>query len=145
MFIAYTDMCADLCHYGHFNYLDLVHTRLVELASGQPYKLIVGIHNDDTIASYKRVPILSMYERCKMIKYHPNVDVIVDNAPLKVDLEYLGKYNVNVLFTGSRPMEELQMMYNIPMEMIEVIPYTEGISTTDIIGRVLRLCKNDIR
>jgi len=141
MFVAYTDMCADLCHYGHFNYLDLVHRRLVELANGQPYKLIVGIHNDDTIISYKRVPILSMYERCKMIEYHPHVDLVVDNAPLKVDLEYLGKYNVDVLFTGSRPLEELKMMYNIPMEMIEVIPYTEGISTTDIINRVLRLCK----
>jgi cytidyltransferase-like protein len=142
MLIAYTDMCADLCHYGHFNYLDLVHKRLVELANGQPYKLIVGIHNDDTIISYKRVPILTMPERCRMIKYHPNVDEVVDNAPLKVDLDYLSKYDVNILFTGSRPLEELKMMYNIPMEMTEVIPYTDGISTTDIINRVLRLCNN---
>jgi cytidyltransferase-like protein len=141
MLIAYTDMCADLCHYGHFNYLDLVHKRLVELANGQPYKLIVGIHNDDTIISYKRVPIMTMNERCKMIQYHPNVDEVVDNAPLKVDLDYLGKHEVNIVFTGSRPLEELKMMYNIPMEMIEVIPYTDGISTTDIINRVLRLCR----
>jgi cytidyltransferase-like protein len=141
MFVAYTDMCADLCHWGHYNYLDMVHQRIVELANGMPYKLIVGIHNDETIVSYKRMPIMTMTERCRMIQYHPNVDKIVENAPLNVDLEYLNKYNVNVLFTGSRPLEELQMMYNIPMEMIEVIPYTQGISTTDIINRVLRLHK----
>lgn len=140
MIIAYTDMCADLCHYGHFNYLDLVHARLVELANGQPCKLIVGIHNDDTIVSYKRVPIMTMAERCRMIKYHPKVDEVVDNAPLKVDLEYLQSLNVNLLFTGARPLEELEMMYQIPMRMIEIIPYTEGISTTDLINRVLKLC-----
>jgi cytidyltransferase-like protein len=144
MLIAYTDMCADLCHYGHFNYLDLVHARVRELADGQPYKLIVGIHNDETIVSYKRTPIMTMTERCRMIKYHPNVDEVLENAPLKVDLEYLNIHNINVLFTGTRPLEELQLMYQIPMNMIEVVPYTDGISTTDLINRILRLSGNII-
>ena len=139
MFVAYTDMCADLCHYGHFNYLDLVFEQCLILAKGEKIHLIVGIHDDDTIVSYKRTPIMSMDERCRMVKYHPNVSVVLKNAPLKVTSEYLQQFNVDALFTGSRPIEELEMMYNIPKDMIHMIPYTDGISTTDLIDRVLKL------
>ena len=142
MFVAYTDMCADLCHYGHFNYLDLVYEHCLSLANGDDIQLIVGIHNDDTIVSYKRTPIMTMEERCRMIKYHTRVKLVIPNAPLKVTTEYLQQYNVNALFTGTRPMEELEMMYNIPMDMIHMIPYTDGISTTDLINRVLKLHSN---
>lgn len=139
MFVAYTDMCADLCHYGHFNYLDLVYEKCISLANGDDIWLIVGIHDDDTIVSYKRTPIMTMEERCRMIKYHTRVKQIIPNAPLKVTTEYLQNFNVNALFTGTRPVEELEMMYNIPIYMIHMIPYTDGISTTDLINRVLNL------
>lgn len=139
MFVAYTDMCADLCHYGHFNYLDQVYQKCLSLANGDEIKLIVGIHDDTTIVSYKRTPIMTMEERCRMVKYHPKVSLVVDNAPLKVTSEYLQQFNVDALFTGTRPQEELELMYNIPIDMIHMIPYTDGISTTDLINRVLRL------
>ena len=142
MFVAYTDMCADLCHYGHFNYLDLMYEKCVLLANGDEIKMIIGIHNDDTIESYKRTPIMTMEERCRSIKYHSRVSQVVPNAPLKVTLEYLQQFNVNALFTGSRPIEELEMMYNIPVNMIHIIPYTQGISTTDLINRILDKCKH---
>ena len=143
MFVAYTDMCADLCHYGHFNYLDLVFEKCLTLAKGEGIQLIVGIHDDNTIVSYKRTPIMTMDERCRMVKYHPKVSVVLSNAPLKVTSEYLQQFNVNALFTGTRPIEELEMMYNIPKDMIHMIPYTDGISTTDLIDRVLKLHKKN--
>jgi cytidyltransferase-like protein len=139
MFVAYTDMCADLCHPGHFNYLDLVYQKCLLLANGDEIQLIVGIHNDETIVSYKRMPIMTMEERCRMVSYHPRVSRVVDDAPLKVTSEYLKQINVDALFTGTRPQEELEFMYNIPVDMIHMIPYTDGISTTDLINRVLRL------
>jgi hypothetical protein len=58
---------------------------------------------------------------------------------VKVTVEYLQQFNANALFTGTRPQEELEMMYNIPTDMIHMIPYTDGISTTDLINRVLKL------
>ncbi len=143
MFVAYTDMCADLCHYGHFNYLDLVFEKCLSLAKGEDIQLIVGIHDDNTIISYKRTPIMSMDERCRMVKYHPKVSVVLSNAPLKVTSDYLQQFNVNALFTGTRPAEELELMYNIPKDMIHMIPYTNGISTTDLIDRVLKLHKKN--
>jgi cytidyltransferase-like protein len=82
MFVAYTDMCADLCHYGHFNYLDLVYEQCLSLANGDDIRLIVGIHDDETIVSYKRTPIMTVDERCRMIKYHKRVDQVIPNAPL---------------------------------------------------------------
>lgn len=139
MFVAYTDMCADLCHYGHFNYLDLVYEQCLSLANGEDIRLVVGIHDDETIVSYKRTPIMTVDERCRMIQYHKRVDQVIPNAPLKVTVEYLQQFNANALFTGTRPREELEMMYNIPSDMIHMIPYTDGISTTDLINRVLKL------
>jgi glycerol-3-phosphate cytidylyltransferase-like family protein len=122
--------------------LDLVYEHCLSLANDDDIQLIVGIHDDDTIVSYKRTPIMTMEERCRMIKYHTRVKRVIPNAPLKVTTEYLQQYNVNALFTGTRPMEELEMMYNIPSNMIHMIPYTEGISTTDLINRVLKLHSN---
>ena len=42
----YTDMCADLFHWGHVN--------MLKRAKGLGDKLIVGIHSDEAIKSYKR-------------------------------------------------------------------------------------------
>ena len=52
---VYVDMAADLFHYGHVAFL----RRARELGDF----LIVGVHSDETLASYKRWPILSMLER----------------------------------------------------------------------------------
>lgn len=49
----YTDMCADLFHYGHVNLL-----KNAKQLVGEMGNLIVGIHSDKTIESYKRKPIM---------------------------------------------------------------------------------------
>ena len=53
----YVDMCADLFHAGHVQYLKQCKHYCEDVY------LIVGIHNDETIASYKRQPICTMEER----------------------------------------------------------------------------------
>ncbi len=50
-------MVADLFHHGHVLFLQ----RARELGD----YLIVGIHADDVVTSYKRRPILTMEERAK--------------------------------------------------------------------------------
>ena len=55
MIKVYVDMCGDLFHYGHVN--------LLESAKKLGDYLLVGIHSDSTIESYKRKPILNMEER----------------------------------------------------------------------------------
>ena len=53
----YTDMCADLFHTGHVNYLRQCQ------AVGENVHLTVGIHSDETIESYKRAVCTSPSSR----------------------------------------------------------------------------------
>ena len=43
---VYLDMCADLFHWGHVN--------MLKNAKSMGDRLVVGIHSDETIRSYKR-------------------------------------------------------------------------------------------
>ena len=49
---VYVDMVADLFHYGHVNFL--------RQARKHGDYLLVGVHADETVMSYKRRPIFSM-------------------------------------------------------------------------------------
>ena len=60
MTIVYVDMCGDLLHYGHIRFL--------ENAKKLGNKLIVGIHSNETIESYKRTPVCNMEERIELVK-----------------------------------------------------------------------------
>ncbi len=55
MIRVYADMVADLFHYGHVEFL--------KKARALGDYLLVGIHGDDVLVSYKRRPILTMEER----------------------------------------------------------------------------------
>ena len=136
MLTVYTDMCADLCHYGHFAFLDT----LYQVASQQSavVNVLVGIHSDETIASYKRQPIMTMSERCRMIRYHPHVSSVVADAPLQLTPDFLTVHHIDLVFITPRTAVEMTQMYGlIPASMLRTIPYTDGISTTDIIARVV--------
>ena len=57
---VYVDMVADLFHYGHVEFL--------KKARALGDYLLVGIHTDDIVASYKKGrPILTMEERVKSV------------------------------------------------------------------------------
>jgi cytidyltransferase-like protein len=83
----YIDMVGDLFHYGHINALQVCKT--------YGDYLIVGIHNDKTVESYKRTPIMNMNERIRIIESCKYVDKIIGDAPLKVTLDYIKKHNID--------------------------------------------------
>ena len=69
-------MVADLFHYGHMNFL--------RQASSHGDFLLVGIHANETVESYKRTPILTMKERIASVEGCRYVDEVVPNAPLEI-------------------------------------------------------------
>ena len=135
--IFYIDLVADLLHYGHINYLKKIN----EYKLNEDDKLYVGIHNDKTVEEYKRVPILTMDERIKVLECCKYIDKIIPDAPLKITDEFLKLHGVNKLFVpNSRTDEDNILMYSdIKDSNIEIItiPYTNTISTTDIINRII--------
>ena len=129
---VYLDMCADLFHWGHVN--------MLKNAKAMGDRLVVGIHSDETIRSYKRDPIMNMDERIKVVEACKYVDEVIPDAPLVITEEYLKKHNINLVIHGhsEEEKEKYNFMYKVPYElgMFKRVDYTEGISTTEIIQRL---------
>ncbi|WP_342823890.1 adenylyltransferase/cytidyltransferase family protein [Candidatus Lucifugimonas marina] len=128
---VYVDMVADLFHYGHVNFL--------RQASSHGEFLLVGIHADETVESYKRRPILSMEERIASVEGCKYVDEVVPNAPLEITREWIEKHNIDLIMHGDDVDPEVRdRWYKVPIEMgiYQSVGYTEGISTTELISRI---------
>lgn len=132
MTVIYVDMCGDIFHYGH--------VRFLEKAKNLGDILLVGIHSDETIESYKRKPIFTMEERIEIVKANKWVTKVIEDAPLYITEEYIKQHNIDIIaIPSNRTQEEIQKMCIIPYNknMLRFIDYTEEISTTKIIERIV--------
>ncbi len=128
---VYVDMVADLFHYGHVNFL--------RKASSHGDFLLVGIHADETVETYKRTPILTMQERIASVEGCRYVDEVVPNAPLEITREWIEKHDIDLIMHGDDVSPKTRdTWYSVPIEMgiYQSVGYTEGISTTELISRV---------
>ncbi len=125
-------MVADLFHYGHVNFL--------RQARRHGDYLLVGVHADETVMSYKRSrPILTMEERVASVEGCRYVDEVASNAPLTIDRAWIEQYEIDLIVHGDDfPSEMEELCYKIPIEMgiYRTVGYTPGISTTEIIARI---------
>ncbi len=126
----YVDIVGDLFHLGHIN--------LFKKAKALGDYLIVGVHSDEDVEFYKRRPILSLEERSEIIRSCKYVDEVIDGAPLVITLDFLHKHNISYVVHGDDISAEVKRQHKIPHDlgMVRYVPYTEGISTTDIIERI---------
>lgn len=146
-----TTMVADAMHVGHVNHIlksrEAAERRQKEHEThdeGQGIHLIVGVHSDEAVMSYKRRPLFNMNERMAHVRQSPGVDEVMPDAPLKLTLDYLDSIDVtyvcgNLMVGDSIEAREYNSMY---MDIVRAgrflnIPRTEGISTTDILDRVV--------
>ena len=129
---VYVDMVGDLFHAGHVAFLK----KAAELGD----VLVVGVHADDVVATYKRQPILSMPERIAVIESCRYVDEVIPDAPLVIDGNYLEEHDIDLVVHGDdlRSSDVLKRMYAVPdrLGILRLVPYTDGISTSDIIARI---------
>jgi cytidyltransferase-like protein len=130
-YIIYADMCADLFHAGHVNFL-----RQCKNYKKNVY-LIIGIINDKDIESYKRKPICTLKERVEVVKACKYVDKVIGNSPLKITKDFVKKHEIDyVIHAGEIPEDEKNNWYSEILEIYREVPRTKGISTTDIINRI---------
>ena len=126
----YVDMVADLFHFGHVAFL--------KKARALGDYLLVGIHANDVVESYKRTPIFSMQERVDSVAGCRYVDEVLPNAPLIVSRAWIKEHDIHLVVHGDDFSQELmERCYKAPREMgkFQTVPYTPGISTTEIIRR----------
>ena len=134
--IGYTDGVYDLFHVGHLN--------MIETAKRQCEYLIVGVHSDEVVRQYKHCyPIIPEAERARIVGAMKGVDKVVIND-VRDKLILLERYCFDVVFIGDdwKGTERWNNFEKVLKERnVDVIyvPYTKGISTTDIKEKILRV------
>lgn len=128
----------DMFHYGHMNFL----------RECQKYgPVIVSLNTDDFASRYKRAPIMTLGERMEALagcKYVDDICVNIgdENSGLTIDritdrqIAYIAHGDD---WFGQDLLHQLGIdddwLTNRAIKMVYV-PYTKGISTSDIIGRI---------
>jgi ethanolamine-phosphate cytidylyltransferase len=137
----FMDGAFDLLHYGHMN--------AFRLARSLGTRLVVGVNSDESITQCKGAPLMSDEERLLMVKTCKFVDKVVENCPYVMSPEYLDwvikEYDIDYVVHGSDPCYTLdgQDVYVSAKAAgkFRTIPRTEGVSTSDILGRILTMNK----
>ena len=130
---VYADMVADLFHHGHVEFL--------RQARALGDELVVGVHSDATVESYKRAPVMTADERLRVVAGCRYVDEVVPDAPLVVTAEWIDRHRIDLVVHGDDfDPEAMTRLYRVPMDrgILRSVPYTQGISTSEILQRIER-------
>jgi cytidyltransferase-like protein len=128
---VYVDVVADLMHAGHIEFF--------KKAKSMGNYLIVGVLSDTDVASYKRIPILTLEERVAEVQACRYVDEVIAAPPMRVDEEWLKEHQIDFVVHGDDYDENTKDWWYsaaINMGIFRSVPYTRGISTTNIIKRI---------
>jgi rfaE bifunctional protein nucleotidyltransferase chain/domain len=131
--IVFTHGAFDLLHIGHVVYL--------EAASKLGDVLVVGIHADEPISAFKGEgrPVFPLVQRAKIVTSLETVDYVVVCwhqtaeevvSALQPDI-YVKDSGYNIM---AMPESRVVQAYG---GELRTLPYTEGISTTEIINRLM--------
>ncbi|KAH8405189.1 hypothetical protein KR222_007935, partial [Zaprionus bogoriensis] len=131
----------DMVHFGHANSL--------RQAKALGDKVIVGIHTDEEITKHKGPPVFTEEERVKMVKGIKWVDEVVLGAPYVTTLEVLDQYNCDFCVHGddiTMTAEGVDTYHLVKSaNRYKEVKRTAGVSTTDLVGRMLLLTRNHFR
>jgi len=132
------DGAFDMMHFGHMN--------AFRLARSLGTKLIVGINSDESIIKCKGPPLMNDAQRLTMVQSCKFVDQVVPNCPYVMNKEYLDyiidEFKIDYVIHGDDPcIVDGKDVYATAKAAgkYQSIPRTEGVSTTDLVGRILRL------
>lgn len=131
--IGYTDGVYDLFHAGHLN--------MIQEAAKRCDILIVGVHGDDVVESYKhRRPIICEEQRREIVGALRCVDkAVINRFRDKMKLWELHRFNRIFIGDDWKGTERWNNFERVLGEVgVEVVyvPYTKGISTTDICRKI---------
>ncbi|PKI38426.1 hypothetical protein CRG98_041206 [Punica granatum] len=131
------DGCFDLMHYGHANAL--------RQAKALGDELVVGVVSDEEIVANKGPPVLSMEERLALVSGLKWVDEVIPNAPYAINEQFMrslfNEHKIDYIIHGDDPclLPDGTDAYALAKKAgrYKQIKRTEGVSSTDIVGRIL--------
>jgi cytidyltransferase-like protein len=131
--VVYVDIVGDLFHAGH--------VRFLEQAKTFGNYLIVGVLEDDVVEEYKRRPVVSLEDRAKVIAACRSVDEVIIAPPLRLTEEMVAQHQISYVVHGddfNRELLEDQYGVALRLGIFRTVPYTPGISTTQIIRNIVK-------
>ena len=128
---VYVDMVGDLFHPGH--------VALLRAARAFGDLLVVGVLSDETVAAYKRRPIMTMDERVAVIEACRYVDQVIPDSPYRVTREFLHEHGLALVVHGDDVGTDGVADVYGPVDeagLLRLVPRTGDISTSALIDRV---------
>lgn len=129
---VYADIVGDLFHAGHVEFF--------KKARSFGNYLIIGVLGDQTVEEYKRRPVLSLEERAKVIAACQYVDEVVIDPPVRLTEEMVRDLKIDYVVHGDDFNQSLlEDQYGVALQLgiFRTVPYTPGVSTTNIIQRIV--------
>ncbi len=131
---VYTRMVADLFHEGHVNFL--------QAARALGTHLTVCVVSDARVVENKgKLPVMQQAERAAVVAACKYVDAVMTDTPVNVTKAFMQQHGFDIYtFACASDQERLdkyKLCESLPAEMIQELTYTPGISTSDLVMRIL--------
>jgi len=127
-------------HSGHYNAIRQAR-QLCDI-------LVVGVHSDAEIAKHKGPPVMNEQERLACVKACKWVDEVAFDTPYDPSIELLDKLNCDFGIHGddTSTTSDGQDAYGELKKAgrMRIIKRTAGVSTTDLVGRLLLLSREHL-
>jgi cytidyltransferase-like protein len=126
-------MVADLFHWGH--------VRFLKEAKALGVHLTVCVVPDERVGQQKRYPFLCTEERAEVVRACRFVDEVIIDGPKEITLEFMRQRGFDLYAFGAKDEAEgAQKLWDcrqLPSSMIKRIDYTLGVSSTQIVERIV--------
>ncbi|KAK9156148.1 hypothetical protein Sjap_003628 [Stephania japonica] len=135
---VYADGIYDLFHFGHARALEQAKKLFPNTY------LLVGCCNDEITHMYKGKTVMTEAERYESLRHCRWVDEVVPDAPWVINQEFLDKHKIDYVAHDSLPYADASGAGKDVYEFVKSVgrfketKRTEGISTSDIIMRMLK-------
>lgn len=130
---VYSKIVGDLFHGGHVTFL--------QAARALGDRLTVCVVPDERVAAGKgRRPVMTTAERVAVVAACRHVDAVITDGPKVISRAFMQQHGYDLYAFGARDDAELHTKLadcpDLPETMRKRLPYSPGISSTELIERI---------